>query len=76
MVNIIWKSHQSYSGIVSRLLEIDLEPFFNQKVDIWIMFLYINPENDQNMLSDFQISSSRNESRPGALFKMCYRSYE
>ena len=73
-VNIIWKLLWNDSGVILELLEIDLEPGFNQKVNIWNISLYINSENEGKSKSYFQISSSGNESRPGAHFKMCSRS--
>ena len=54
-VDIIWKLHRNDSGIISRSLEIDLESFFNQKVNIWNMFLYMNSEKGKTSKSDFQI---------------------
>ena len=44
-VNIIWKLLRNCSGFILELLEIDLEQFFNQKVNILIIFLHINSEN-------------------------------
>ena len=73
-VNIIWKSFQNYLGFILELLEIDLESFFKQKVNILNMFLYISSGNEEKMKSQLQISSSGNESRPGTHFKMCSRS--
>ena len=73
-VNIIWKSFQNYLGFILELLEIDLESFFKQKVNILNIFLYISSGNEEKMKSQLQISSSGNESRPGTHFKMCSRS--
>ena len=73
-VNIIWKLPRNYSGFILELLEIDSGSFSNQKVNILNMFLYINSKHEEKSKSDFQISTSSNESRPGTPFKMCSRS--
>ena len=72
--NNIWKLLQNDSGVILESLEINLERFSDQKVNIWNIVLYINSENEGTSKADFQISSSVNESRPGTHFKMCPRS--
>ena len=72
--NNIWKLTRNDSGVILDLLEIHLEPFFSQKVNIWNIYLDINSENDKKLKSDLQISTSSNESRPGIHSKMCSRS--
>ena len=72
--NIIWKLHRNDSGVILELLEIDLDPFFKQKNDILNMYLNINFKNEEKSKSEFQISSSSNESSPGTPFRMCSRS--
>ena len=71
MVNIMWKLVRNDSGATLKLLEIDLEQFCSQEVDIWNMSVDINSETEKKSKSDFQILTSSNESRPGTPFKMC-----
>ena len=73
-VDIIWKLLRNDSGIILRLLEIDLEPFFDQKVNILKIFLDTNSPNCKISKSCFRISTSSNEIKPGTRFKMCSRS--
>ena len=72
----MWKLLLNDSGVILDLLEIDLESFFVQKVNFLNISLNINSQNSKISKSDFQISTSGNESRPGAPFKMCSRSQQ
>ena len=70
----MWKFVRNDSGVILELLEIDLERCSNQKVNIWNISIGINSEHEKKSKSDFQISTSSNESRPGTPFQVCSRS--
>ena len=46
-VNIVWKLIRNDSGVILELLGIDLEPFSNQKMNIWNISVDTNSENEK-----------------------------
>ena len=61
--NIIWKMLRNDSGVILELLEIDLEHFFTQKVNILKIVLDIHSENGKN--SNLMFKSQHLVMNPG-----------